>query len=67
MLACSVHQSEMASLSMTRDQILLVRPKHGEELLRLEDAASSDYVCPVMQAYGRRACIYDKVSSVRHP
>ena len=61
-----VNQSEMASLSMTGDQILLVRPKHGEELLRSDMLPSCD-ACPVMQAYGRRACIYDKVSSVRHP
>jgi MoaA/NifB/PqqE/SkfB family radical SAM enzyme len=60
-----VDQSEMASLSITGDQILLVRPKHGEELLR--SGMSSCEACPVMQTYGRRACIYDKVSSVRHP
>jgi len=60
-----VDQAEMASLSMTGDQIRLVRPEHGEELL-LPGMSSCD-ACPVMQVYGRRACIYDKVSSVRHP
>jgi MoaA/NifB/PqqE/SkfB family radical SAM enzyme len=60
-----VDQREMASLSLMGDQIRLVRPKHGEELL-LSGMSSCD-ACPVMQVYGRRACIYDKVSSVRHP
>jgi MoaA/NifB/PqqE/SkfB family radical SAM enzyme len=61
-----VDQSEMASLSMKGDQIRLIRPKRGEELLRSDIMPSCD-ACPVMRAYGRRACIYDKVSSVRHP
>jgi MoaA/NifB/PqqE/SkfB family radical SAM enzyme len=61
-----VDQSEMASLALKGDQIQFVRPKHGEELLRSSMLPSCD-ACPVMQAYGRRACIYDKVSSVRHP
>jgi MoaA/NifB/PqqE/SkfB family radical SAM enzyme len=61
-----VDQSEMASLSMAGDQLRLVRPGYGEELLRSGMPHSCD-ACPVMQAYGRRACIYDKASSVRHP
>jgi MoaA/NifB/PqqE/SkfB family radical SAM enzyme len=59
-----VDWDEMASLSMMGDQIQLVRPEHGEELLRSSMSHSCE-ACPVMQAYGRRACIYDKVSSVR--
>ena len=46
--------------------LLDIKPRHGEELLRSGMLPSCD-ACPVMQAYGRRACIYDKVSSVRHP
>jgi MoaA/NifB/PqqE/SkfB family radical SAM enzyme len=61
-----VDQGEMASLSMTGNQIRLVQPGYGEELLRSSMPPSCN-ACPVMQAYGRRACIYDKVSSVRHP
>jgi MoaA/NifB/PqqE/SkfB family radical SAM enzyme len=61
-----VDQDEMASLSMTGDQVRLVRPGYGEELLRSFMEPSCD-ACPVMQAHGRRACIYDKVSSVLHP
>jgi len=61
-----VDQGDMASLALAGDQIQLLRPEHGEELLRSSMPPSCD-ACPVMRAYGRRACIYDKVSSVRHP
>lgn len=59
-----VDQVGMASLAMRDDQLLLTRPGFGED--RLEAAMSATCSsCPVMQADGRRACIYDKVSSVR--
>lgn len=61
-----VDQGDMASLALAGDQIQLLRPERGEELLRSSMPPSCD-ACPVMRAYGRRACIYDKVSSVRHP
>jgi MoaA/NifB/PqqE/SkfB family radical SAM enzyme len=59
-----VDQDEMASLAMTGDQLRLTGPGHGEERLRADWLSSCDS-CPVMRADGRRACIYDKVSSVR--
>jgi MoaA/NifB/PqqE/SkfB family radical SAM enzyme len=59
-----VDQDEMASLAMTGDALLLTRPGHGEERLRADWLSSCDS-CPVMRADGRRACIYDKVSSAR--
>jgi MoaA/NifB/PqqE/SkfB family radical SAM enzyme len=57
-----VDQDEMASLTMTGAQLRLTSPGHGEERLRADWLSSCDS-CPVMQADGRRACIYDKVSS----
>lgn len=57
-----VDQEGMASLAMTGDQLLLARPETGEELLRSSMPSGCD-TCPAMQADGRRACIYDKVSS----
>jgi MoaA/NifB/PqqE/SkfB family radical SAM enzyme len=60
-----VDRDEMASLSMTGDQLELSRPGHGEELLRTP-VPSSCAGCPAVRADDRRACIYDKVSSVRH-
>jgi MoaA/NifB/PqqE/SkfB family radical SAM enzyme len=59
-----VDQDEMASLSMTGDELRLVRPRHGEELLRTSMPGSCDG-CPVVRMDGRRACIYDKPSSTR--
>lgn len=59
-----VDQAEMASLSMTGDELVLTRPGYGEELLRTSMPHSCDG-CPVMRADGRRACIYDKASSKR--
>jgi MoaA/NifB/PqqE/SkfB family radical SAM enzyme len=59
-----VDQAEMASLSMTGDEVVLTRPGYGEELLRASMPHTCDG-CPVMRAEGRRACIYDKVSSQR--
>jgi MoaA/NifB/PqqE/SkfB family radical SAM enzyme len=59
-----VDQDEMASLTMSGDQLRLTSPGHGEERLRADWLPSCDS-CPVMRADGRRACIYDKVSSVR--
>jgi len=59
-----VDQDEMASLTMTGEELRLTRPGRGEERLRADWLSSCDS-CPVMQADGRRACIYDKVSSVR--
>jgi MoaA/NifB/PqqE/SkfB family radical SAM enzyme len=59
-----VDQAEMASLLMTGDQLRLARPGYGEELLRTWMPGACDG-CPVMRADGRRACIYDKVSSQR--
>jgi MoaA/NifB/PqqE/SkfB family radical SAM enzyme len=61
-----VDRGEMASLFMMGDQLRLVRPSDGEELLRSSISHPCD-ACPAVQAYGRRACIYDKVSSVSHP
>lgn len=57
-----IDQEGMASLAMTGDQLRLTRPDHGEELLRPSTPSGCDR-CPAMQADGRRACIYDKVSS----
>jgi MoaA/NifB/PqqE/SkfB family radical SAM enzyme len=57
-----VDQEGMASLTMTADQLRLTRPGFGEELLRSSTPPGCD-ACPAMQADGRRACIYDKVSS----
>jgi MoaA/NifB/PqqE/SkfB family radical SAM enzyme len=59
-----VDQAEMASLYMINDQLRLTRPGYGEELLRTSMPDTCDG-CPVMSADGRRACIYDKVSSQR--
>ena len=59
-----VNQIGMASLAMRDDQLLLTRPGFGED--RLQATMSPECAsCPAMQADGRRACIYDKVSSVR--
>jgi MoaA/NifB/PqqE/SkfB family radical SAM enzyme len=57
-----VDQEGMASLTMAGDQLQVTRPGFGEELLRSTTPAGCD-ACPAMQADGRRACIYDKVSS----
>jgi MoaA/NifB/PqqE/SkfB family radical SAM enzyme len=59
-----VDQGEMASLVMTGGQLRVIDPGHGEERLRRDWLSSCDS-CPVMRADGRRACIYDKVSSLR--
>lgn len=59
-----VDQDEMASLTMTDGQLALTGPGHGEDRLRADWLSSCDS-CPVMRADGRRACIYDKVSSAR--
>lgn len=59
-----VDQDEMSSLTMSGEQLRLTGPGHGEERLRADWLSSCDS-CPVMRADGRRACIYDKVSSVR--
>ena len=59
-----VDQEEMASLAMTGGQLKLTSAAHGEERLRTDFLSSCDS-CPVMQAEDRRACIYDKVSSLR--
>jgi MoaA/NifB/PqqE/SkfB family radical SAM enzyme len=60
-----VDQAEMASLRMTSGQLKLNSAARGEERLRTDWLPSCNS-CPVMRAEGRRACIYDKVSSVRH-
>lgn len=57
-----VDQAGMASLAMTGGQLRLTRPETGEELLRSSTPSGCD-TCPAVQADGRRACIYDKVSS----
>ena len=57
-----VDQEAMASLAMAGDQLRMTRPGFGEELLRSTTPPGCD-ACPAMQANGRRACIYDKVSS----
>jgi MoaA/NifB/PqqE/SkfB family radical SAM enzyme len=59
-----VDQVDMASLAMQDDQLLLTRPGFGEDRLEatMSPACNS---CPAMQTDGTRACIYDKVSSVR--
>lgn len=57
-----VDQESMASLAMTGDQLRLLRPEMGEERLRSSTPSGCD-ACPALQADGRRACIYDKVSS----
>ena len=61
--ACWLTKTGMASLTMTGDQLRLTRPGFGEELLRSSTSSGCD-TCPAMQADERRACIYDKVSSV---
>ena len=58
-----VDQESMASLTLTGDQLRLARPGSGEELLRSSTPPGCN-ACPAVQADGRRACIYDKVSSV---
>jgi MoaA/NifB/PqqE/SkfB family radical SAM enzyme len=57
-----VDQEGMASLAMVGDQLRMTRLHFGEELLRSTTPANCD-ACPAMQADGKRACIYDKVSS----
>ncbi len=57
-----VDQEDMASLAMDGDQLQMIRPGFGEELLRSTVPPGCN-ACPAMQADGRRACIYDKVSS----
>jgi MoaA/NifB/PqqE/SkfB family radical SAM enzyme len=57
-------QADMASLRMTGDQLLVTGPGCGEDLLAASMPHDCDG-CPVMRAHGRRACIYDKVSSGR--
>ena len=59
-----VDQVGMASLAMTGDQLRLISPRFGEELLKSSAVSGCD-TCPAMQADGRRACIYDKVSSAQ--
>ena len=59
-----VDQEGMASLTMTGDQLWLTRPGFGEELLRSSTPPGCN-ACPAVQADGRRACIYDKASSVQ--
>jgi MoaA/NifB/PqqE/SkfB family radical SAM enzyme len=58
-----VDQEGMVSLTMTGDQLRLTRPGLGEELLRSSTPPGCN-ACPAVHAEGRRACIYDKVSSV---
>jgi MoaA/NifB/PqqE/SkfB family radical SAM enzyme len=58
-----VDQPAMASLTMAGDELRLSRPDRGEELLLSTMPASCDG-CPVKRAEGRRACIFDKVSSL---
>lgn len=58
-----VDQEGMGSLAMTGDQLRLTRPDFGEELLRSSTPPGCN-ACPAVQADGRRACIYDKASSV---
>jgi len=60
-----VDQAGMSSLAMTGDRVVIARPEHGEELLRMSMPRICAG-CPVMQGDERRACIYDKVSSA-HP
>jgi MoaA/NifB/PqqE/SkfB family radical SAM enzyme len=56
-----VDQPEMASLSLAGDELRFTRSGYGEELLRsMLDSCDG---CPVKQADGRRACIYDKARS----
>jgi MoaA/NifB/PqqE/SkfB family radical SAM enzyme len=57
-----VDQAEMASLRMAGDQLRVTRPEFGEDLLAATMTHSCDS-CPVALHDGRRACIYDKVSS----
>jgi len=59
-----VDQDEMSSLTMNGDQLRLSGPGYGEERLRADWLPSCNSR-PVMRADGRRACIYDKISSVR--
>ena len=56
-----VDQEGMASLRVSGDQLRLTRRDVGEELLK--STSSGCDACPAVQADGRRACIYDKVSS----
>ena len=58
-----VDQPAMASLTMAADTLRLSRPGYGEDLL-LSTMPSACDGCPVMRADGRRACIFDKVSSL---
>ena len=58
-----VDRSDMASLFLVADSLLVLAPDSGEERLR-KDLAGCDS-CPAVHASGRRACIFDKVSSIR--
>jgi molybdenum cofactor biosynthesis enzyme MoaA len=57
-----VDQPGMASLSMMGDDLRLTQREAGEELLASSMTHSCNS-CPVVVTQGRKACIYDKVSS----
>jgi MoaA/NifB/PqqE/SkfB family radical SAM enzyme len=61
-----VDQEEMASMFMMGDELRVIRPGEGEDLLRQSRSSSCDS-CPATRAEGRYACIYDKPSSIRVP
>lgn len=58
-----VDQEGMASLTMTGEQLLMNRPGIGEELLKSSMPPECDACPAATREDGRRACIYDKVSS----
>lgn len=61
-----VDQPDMASLSLTGDDLVYTQRNSGEEYLASAVAPSCSS-CPAVVSQDRRACIYDKVSSARRP
>jgi MoaA/NifB/PqqE/SkfB family radical SAM enzyme len=61
-----VDQPDMASLSMTGDELIFTQRELGEEGLA-SALASTCRSCPAVNSQDHRACIYDKVSSASRP
>ena len=61
-----VDQPDMASLSMTGDELVFTRRESGEEGLA-SGLLPSCRSCPAVNSQDHRACIYDKASSALRP
>ena len=57
-----VDQTEMASMTMTGDKLLMTAHDSGEELLRSQIGLSCQ-ACPVMDADEHHTCITDRITS----